>query len=281
MVDYQEPKDSQAIWNANELEIIVADYLDMLQLELAGVEFNKAERSRILRHRLDRSKGSVEYKHRNISAVMAILGLPFVWGYKPAANFQIRLIEIIENQLVGSGLQGDVTEDRGTPVLPATGIDFHMPPDRRQDAERAEPVFQRILGKFEPAARDARARKLGEAGEKFLFQSEQNRLSSIGRDDLAAKVRWVSKEDGDGSGYDILSYSKLGEPRWLEVKTTNGPSVTPFRITRNELRVSDEFPKFFRLVRLYNFCWAPAAFKLKSPLSDHVVLDPVQYLATF
>lgn len=280
-MDNQEPKGSEAVWNGDEIETIVADYLEMLQLELAGVKFNKAERNRILRHRLGRSRGSVEYKHRNISAVMAVLGLPFVWGYKPAANFQIRLIEIIEHQLVGSGLQGDVSEDRGAPVLPATGIDFHIPPDRRQDAKKAEPIFQRILGKFEPAARDARARILGEAGEKFLFQSEQRRLSSIGRDDLAAQVRWVSKEDGDGSGYDILSYSKLGEPRWLEVKTTNGPSVTPFRITRNELRVSDEYPNFFRLVRLYNFCWAPAAFKLKSPLSDHVVLDPVQYLATF
>ena len=280
-MDNQELRDSEAIWNNKEIEIIVADYLDMLQLELAGVKFNKAERNRILRHRLGRSRGSVEYKHRNISAVMAVLGLPFVWGYKPAANFQIRLIEIIEHRLADSGLPYNVSEGRDDPVLPVTGIDFHMPPDRRQDAKKAEPIFERILGRFEPAARDARARILGEAGEKFLFQAEQNRLSSIGRDDLAAKVRWVSKEDGDGSGYDILSYSKMGEPRWLEVKTTNGPSVTPFRITRNELRVSDEFPKFFRLVRLYNFSWAPAAFKLKSPLSDHVVLDPVQYLATF
>ena len=79
-MDNQEPKDSETIWNNNEIEIIVADYLDMLQLELAGVKFNKAERNRILRHRLGRSRGSVEYKHRNISAVMAVLGLPLRMG---------------------------------------------------------------------------------------------------------------------------------------------------------------------------------------------------------
>ena len=281
MVDGQGLQNRESMWNDNEIEIIVAEYIDMLQLELASVKFNKAERSRILRQQLGRSKSSVEYKHRNISAVMAILGLPFIWGYKPAANFQVRLIEIIEQQLTGSTLPAAVSEWPGDPTPRAISIDFHRPPPRRQDVKNAEPIFQRILGKFEPAARDARARILGEAGEKFLFETEQDRLSSLGRDDLAEKVRWVSKEDGDGLGYDVLSYSRLGQPRWLEVKTTNGPNVTPFRITRNELRVSEETPRFFRLVRLYNFSWAPAAFKLKSPLSDHVNLDPVQYQATF
>ena len=281
MVDSQGSKDREAIWNDSEIEIIVAEYLEMLQLELASIKFNKAERSRILRQQLGRTKNSVEYKHRNISAVMAILGLPFIWGYKPAANVQVRLIEIIEQQLTGRTLPAAVSESRGEPAPLATGIDFQKPPTRRQDMKNAEPIFQRILGKFDPAARDARARILGEAGEKFLFEAEQDRLSSVGRDDLAKNVRWVSKEDGDGLGYDVLSYSRWGEPRWLEVKTTNGPSVTPFRITRNELRVSEEHPRFFRLIRIYNFSWAPAAFKLQSPLSDHVNLDPVQYQATF
>ena len=117
-----------------------------------------------------------------------------------------------------------------------------------------------------------KARELGEAGERYLFQSEQNRLSSIGRDDLAGKVRWVSKEEGDGAGYDILSFSPSGERRWLEVKTTNGPINTPFWITRNELRVAEEHPHRFCLARLYNFSRTPArlpvetaAFGLRQP----------------
>ena len=106
-------------------------------------------------------------------------------------------------------------------------------------------------------------------------------MSTNGRDDLAAKVRWVAKEDGDGAGFDILSFSKRGEGRWLEVKTTNGPAATPFWISENELRVSEERQDVFRLVRLYDFSRKPAAYRLKPPLTDHVRLNPAQYRAAF
>ena len=274
-------KASGADWDDNEIEIIVADYFDMLQMEQAGIKFNKYEHNRMLQQQLGRTKGSIEYKHQNTSAVLAMLGLPFIWGYKPAVNFQARLFEIIEQQLTGSTLLTHLSESTVATAIPGSGIEFHKPPTKRQYLEDAVPSIHRIFHALDPTVRDARARVLGEAGEKFLFQVEQDRLSSFGRDDLAEKVRWVSKEDGDGAGYDILSYSDLGEPRWLEVKTTNGPSITPFWITGNELRVSEERPEFFRLTRLYNFSWAPAAFRLKPPLCDHVNLVATQFHASF
>ena len=67
-------------WATDECEIIVEDYLDMLLTELRGGKFNKAERNRALQHKIRRSKGSIEYKHRNISAVMSEFGLPFILG---------------------------------------------------------------------------------------------------------------------------------------------------------------------------------------------------------
>ena len=207
-------------WTTREIEAIVEDYFDMLETELAGGAVVKAERNRTLQNVIDRCRGSIEYKHQNVSTVMAALGLPFIQGYKPAVHYQ-------------------------------------------------------------HALRDARARALGEAGEAFLYQAEQNRLSAHGRDDLAGKVRWVAKEDGDGAGYDILSFSKRGDVRWLEAKTTNGPATTPFWITENERRVSEERPDVFRLARLYDFSRTPAAFRLKPPLTEHVRLAPTQYRATF
>lgn len=167
-------------WTEQEIEAIVGDYFDMLEIELADGGVVKAERNRILQNIIDRSRGSIEYKHQNISAVMAHLGLPFIQGYKPAV-----------------------------------------------------------------------------------------------------KVRWVAMEDGDGAGYDILSYSRRGEERWLEVKTTNGPATTPFWVTENERRVSEQRPDVFRLTRLYDFSRSPSAFRLKPPLTDHVRLSPTQYRATF
>jgi hypothetical protein len=76
-------------WSAFENELIVADYLDMLTKELAGQTFNKAERARMLGPLLNgRSKGSIEFKRANISAVLLELGVLPLKGYKPRFNFQ-------------------------------------------------------------------------------------------------------------------------------------------------------------------------------------------------
>ena len=83
-------------WSLHEVEAAVADYFEMLTAELAGSTPNKAERNRLLRKRLrDRSHGSVEFKHQNISAVLRNEGLPYIDGYKPRGNFQGLLWETI------------------------------------------------------------------------------------------------------------------------------------------------------------------------------------------
>jgi len=68
-------------WSNIELDLIVADYFSMLRLELSDIAYNKAEHRRNLLPLLNtRSKGSVEFKHQNISAVLALLGQPFIKG---------------------------------------------------------------------------------------------------------------------------------------------------------------------------------------------------------
>src|SRR5690554_2568612 len=86
-------------WSPRELELIVTDYFEMLQLDLARQPYSKAERNRALQELTGRSKGSIEYKHQNISAVLYRLGQPFVRGYKPAFNFQAALVETVAEHL--------------------------------------------------------------------------------------------------------------------------------------------------------------------------------------
>ena len=88
-----------SVWIRPEIELIVKDYLDMLQIELAGGSFNKLERNKQIQRQIGRSKGSIEYKHQNISAVMEAFELPFVWGYKPASNFQELLSDVVLRHL--------------------------------------------------------------------------------------------------------------------------------------------------------------------------------------
>lgn len=95
--------------------------------------------------------------------------------------------------------------------------------------------------------------KVGHRGEKFVIRHEVDRLVKAGRQDLADKVEWVSKTQGDGLGYDVLSFdAETGKPVFIEVKTTNGSCNSAFYITRNELersRVSDNY----YLYRLYDY----------------------------
>ena len=36
-------------------------------------------------------------------------------------------------------------------------------------------------------------------------------VASTGRDDLSQRIEWVSKEGGDGIGFDISSFNELDE----------------------------------------------------------------------
>ena len=94
--------------------------------------------------------------------------------------------------------------------------------------------------------------KVGHRGEKFVVRHEVD-LEKAGRQDLADKVEWVSKTQGDGLGYDVLSYdAETGKPVFIEVKTTNGSCNTAFYITRNELERSQVSDNYY-LYRLYDY----------------------------
>jgi hypothetical protein len=69
------------------------------------------------------------------------------------------------------------------------------------------------------------------------------------RPDLARKVRWVAAEDGDGAGYDVLSFTLQGRERLIEVKTTNGSARTPFFLSRNECDIAAERPEDWCIYR--------------------------------
>ena len=280
-------------WSDGEIHVIVDDYFDMLRHELAGQPYNKSEHRRALKKTIDRSEGSIERKHMNISAVMAILGLPYINGYQPYRHYQKALFEAVETHLnrnreLYSSLTGeDIAPKRpsGEP-LSESNLEFdEAPPSREVSEQNLSEDIHRIVHRFEPPAeRDARNRKLGKAGEERVFKSERRRLYDLGRKDLSDCVSWVARDKGDGYGYDILSFDGTGDEaereRWLEIKTTNGPRTTPFFITRNELSVSETHPDIFRLIRLYDFGRQARAYRLKPPLEEHVKLSPTIYSAT-
>ena len=88
-------------WTRHEVEVIVADYLQMLAKELSGTRYNKTQHRRELLPKLNgRTSGSVEFKHRNISAVLRDSNRPFIAGYKPRANLQEIIKEVVDEQWI-------------------------------------------------------------------------------------------------------------------------------------------------------------------------------------
>jgi hypothetical protein len=129
--------------------------------------------------------------------------------------------------------------------------------------------------------RDRLNRSLGSAGEEFVVDLERRQLTEVGCTDLARKVRWVAAEDGDGTGYDVLSFDRAGAERLIEVKTTNGSARTPFFLSRNECDLATERPGDWRIYRVHLFAKGPRIFTITPPLEKSVRLTTETWRASF
>ena len=267
-------------WSPEEISWVVSDYFAMLRLELIGKSYNKSEHRRFVQQVIRRTDASIEMKRQNISAVLDILGLPRIDGYKPLPNFQQALLDEIEDYLSKNGLPTfELQKKEGFEERPSIFIGLPPPITPRQVSKQID--LSRLLRKFDPATRDAQNRELGMLGEERALENEISNLWNLGRQDLSKKVRHVSKEDGDGLGYDIHSFDPNGDDRLIEVKTTTGTVTTPFFITENERLVSIDRQSHYRLLRLYDFSKSPKAFELSPPLENFVSLRPTVYQASF
>lgn len=97
--------------------------------------------------------------------------------------------------------------------------------------------------------------KNGLLGEKLVITYEKERLTKLGRDDLADKIKWVSRED-DSTGYDIISFDigefNNAEEKYIEVKSTEENDTNAFYISANELKAMEILKKQYFIYRVYN-----------------------------
>ena len=267
-------------WQADELDAIVADYFAMLVADLSALPYVKSRHNTALMAKIGRTHRSVEFKHQNISAVLDELGMPWIPGYKPKRNYQNAIFDAIDRYLTKHpDILRPVPRSPVPPTLPAEI--FVAPPPFVATDKRIPEGLQRLVRKFDPVERDHRNRSLGKAGEEFVFDLERRLLAVADRADLARRVRWVAAEDGDGAGYDVLSFDPTGRERLLEVKTTNGSARTPFFLTRNECDLATERPTEWCIYRVHLFAKKPHIFTVAPPLEHAVNLRPEVWRASF
>lgn len=276
-------------WDWLECEEIVGDYLEMLAKHFHGESLNKtAHREALQKSLRNRSAAAIEFKHRNISAVMVELGLPYLPGYRPASNYQSQLKQAILSQLASRQELLTVLYQEGDKAPTESGmtkIDWSRfidpaPPEALLNPDPPERDFLARTTNF--TEREARNRKLGKLGEELVMHYERHRLEAAGRADLAGEVEQVSATRGDGLGYDIRSFEPTYEKElFIEVKTTRSGKYQPFFITENERAFSEEYRNQYGLYRIYEFASAPRVFVLPGFIGHHVGLIPESYRAVF
>jgi len=246
-------------WTKLEVELIIVDYFQMLSKELAGISYKKSTHRKSLLPLLNkRSEGSIEFKHQNISAALINLGLPYIKGYLPRFNYQKLLEEKVINYLaVNKSIENNfkIFTDKEI-IKQGSNFDFEkIVVDAPSVSHVHEPSlsFGRTPIKINYLEREQMNTKLGLLGEQLVLEYEKWSLIQIGKEKLAEQVRWISQEEGDGTGFDILSRNIDGTDKYVEVKTTRLGKETPFFFSRNELLFSIKHTNSFNLVRLFSF----------------------------
>jgi len=88
-----------AKWGQSELGASIAAYRRMLNAETVGQPLTKRDVVEALMKVTGRTKGSIEMRLQNISAVLDELGLPWIDGYKPLRHYPDELRRLIERDL--------------------------------------------------------------------------------------------------------------------------------------------------------------------------------------
>jgi len=109
-------------WTDQELEAAVYAYFTMLNKELSGRAYNKAEVNRHLRslELSSRSRGAIEFRMQNISAVLQGLCHPIIQGYTPRIHMDPDMSGRIRKIIFRSKF---LNEKNYTPTAPGQDLD--------------------------------------------------------------------------------------------------------------------------------------------------------------
>ena len=273
----QPDTDQGAHWADAEIQPAVTSYFAMLRTELAGQRYVKADFNREVRATTGRSRGAVEYKFANISAVLRDIGLPYVLGYQPRGNYQSALRAAVERFLARDPEMPRLLEEGPAPVLPPAAQLVEVNPPVMappSPGRRGRPV----LG-VDYLERQARNRDVGLQGERLVVEYERAWLTARGRPDLAELVAHVPSTLGDGAGYDVSSFLLDGTPHHIEVKATRASIKATFFLSEKELRHAREHAEAYSIYRVFDLGPNPRFYKLTGDMEEILDLTPVSYQA--
>lgn len=272
-------------WSLIEVELIISDYLEMLRAEISGVKYSKTEHRIKLQALLnDRSEGSIEFKHQNISAALINNGLPYIKGYKPRWNYQQLLEERILDYLSKhDSLEEKFNDFANRKIETQLLVEYRnwnvTPPETTIIKEPTVDYFKPVKRNY--LELEQRNQSIGESGEKLVLEYEKWRLTNAGLPKLAKEVKWISKELGDGSGFDILSKNIQGSDMFIEVKSTTLGKETPIFFSKRENDFSEQKKEDYHLYRVFDLQNQPKMFQRNGRFIDICTVEAASFKGFF
>jgi len=145
------------------------------------------------------------------------------------------------------------------------------------DIEKKQHQFK---GRFvDYVAQHKRNKHIGYIGEEIVRLHELANCPPA----YIEKIVHSPSMEGDGLGFDILSYDENGSKKYIEVKATKGSVNQPFFISGTELERSKVEGKQYFLYRLYNVDednMTADCFIIQGDLSKYCI-NPTEYEVTF
>ena len=155
------------------------------------------------------------------------------------------------------------------------------PPEQKPAPLSVGELSKDFLGKKVDFPENERKKKeVGEGGEDLIINMEKKALIDLGSPHLIKEIEHVSRTQGDGAGYDIKSITLNKEPKYIEVKTTVAGINTPFILTINELKFSEQYAKNYFLYRIYDYNIKNKTGKyyiITGDVSKKMQLIPIQF----
>lgn len=123
--------------------------------------------------------------------------------------------------------------------------------------------------------------KNGNLAEGLVFVAEKLKLKELNREELSRKVKWISRDSGDGYGYDILSYEldENGKEKEIHIEVKSTANLNDdFLMSANELKYARENRDTYRLYRVAKIkSNSPVCKVIKVDLDELFKFDPNEY----
>lgn len=120
----------------------------------------------------------------------------------------------------------------------------------------------------------------GYLGEALVYEYEREKLIDLGRSDLAEKIRWISRDDGDGYGYDIQSFDIIdGKVKeiYIEVKSTSSSLTSDFEMSSNELEFAKKHKNNYKIYRVCKNGKKTSGYIIEDTLDEKFDITPSVY----